>query len=96
MELWRLRATNTHLYPGAALAFAGKEAASAALGPGDQVLVEFADQGVAQGIVVGGGVGDPAVVQFGAHLTAKGTTVQPARWVLVRSADGLRVKRRES
>lgn len=77
-ELVRLRARHTHLYPGARLALAADDAAPRA---GSDVAIEFADSGRAAAHVAAAD-GDRLSVDVAAHRTARGTPIEPKRWLL--------------
>lgn len=86
-----LRASNTHLYPGARLT-AGDEPA---LRPGDTVAIEFADLGFANAKVrVAPAASRELVVD--AHRTRGGTEIVAKRWRVApidSAGDGPRVYR---
>ena len=77
-----LRATNTHLYPGAKLVADG----TPLLRAGDRVIVEFADLGAANGWVERRD-GDRIVLAVEAHRTARGADVAARAWVVERSRE---------
>jgi len=88
----RLRATNTHLYPGARLRVEGVEG----LRKGDAVTIEFADMQVASARVLGVREGRIELAVAG-HLTAKGTAIAAKRWLaeaLEGEGTGYRIVRR--
>ncbi len=74
----RLRATATHLYPGARLL--------GAAGPGAATLA-FAD-GVETSAEIGA---DGDTLTVAAHRTASGAAIQARRWRLRRTEEGFRV-----
>lgn len=78
-----LRASNTHLYPGARLT-AGDEPA---LRPGDTVAIEFADMRIANAKVRAA----PAAsleLAVDAHRTRGGTAIAAKRWLLAAIESG--------
>ena len=85
-----LRATNTHLYPGARLL------GPAVLRAGQRLTIEFSDLGSAAARVEAA-AGREATLAVGAHATARGTAIAAKRWLIEPAGDGgWRVKRRLS
>ncbi len=76
----RLRAGNTHLYPGARLYFADTDEGPV---PGDDLLVEFADLGVVHG-QARAIPGAPQRLAFcmRSHRTTRGATVPARGWIV--------------
>jgi hypothetical protein len=77
--VWSLRASNTHLYPGARLGVAQGD--DFAPRRGDALLIEFADLGVAQGAVVAV-EGDRVTLAVEPHRTRRGTLVAARQWIV--------------
>ena len=85
----RLRATHTHLYPGAVLRDDGHP-----LRRGQALRIEFADLGSAAARVQSCSAGR-VLLAVDAHRTARGTQVAARRWLIEAGADGeWRVRRR--
>ncbi|MFO1294473.1 MAG: hypothetical protein U1F07_15610 [Rubrivivax sp.] len=87
-----LRASHTHLYPGARLHGSG-----ITLRRGRQIEIEFSDLGHARARVEAA-AGARATLAVSAHRTARGTSVAAKRWQLERQPgdDGWRVLRRSA
>ena len=79
----RLRATHTHLYPGARLR---REDGAAELRKGDAVTIEFADMQVASAKVAA--THDEQIeLAVASHRTGKGKAIAAKRW-LVQASEG--------
>jgi hypothetical protein len=86
--VWSLRASNTHLCPGARLGVAQGD--DFAPRRGDALLIEFVDLGVAQGAVVAV-EGARVTLAVEAHRTRRGTLVAARQWIVepaAASSDG--------
>ncbi|MCA0239405.1 MAG: hypothetical protein LCI02_00985 [Proteobacteria bacterium] len=70
-----LRATNTHLYPGARLR------GPLALRVGQRLTIEFSDLGSAAARVDAAADGE-ATLAVSAHATARGTAIAAKRWLI--------------
>lgn len=91
--LWTLRATHTHLYPGARL----WALPDGPLSPqaGDALVIEFADLTVGRAVCLAI-VDDELQMAVDSHRTRSGTVVAPRRWRAQRLRDeqgreGLRI-----
>lgn len=78
-RVWRLAASNTHLYPGARLV--EREEGGATPESGDALVVEFADQRAATGEVRSVAQGRVAV-EVAPYVTAHGTAIPRKAWTL--------------
>jgi hypothetical protein len=76
--MMRLRATNTHLYPGARLR---AEEGAAELRKGDAVAIEFADLQVAIARVATTRRDGQIELAVASHRTGKGTAIAAKRWL---------------
>jgi hypothetical protein len=79
--VWRLAASNSHLYPGARLT--EREAGAATPARGDALVVEFADQRAATGKVAAV-TQDRVAIDVAACVTARGTAIPRKAWTLAR------------
>jgi len=89
----RLRATHTHLYPGARLRV---QEGAAELRKGDTVTIEFADMQVARAKVAATRDGRVELA-VASHRTGKGTAIAAKRWLVEaseREGAGYRIVRR--
>ena len=77
MTPWRLRAANTHLYPGARL----RGTLPATQRGGYPVIIEFADGALATGQVEDTDADGPTLA-LDAWVTRRGALVTPRRWRL--------------
>jgi hypothetical protein len=88
-----LRATHTHLYPGARLR------GLTALRTGQRLTIEFSDLGSAAARVEAA-AGREATLAVAAYATARGTSIAAKRWLIEQreqgEADEWRVRRRLS
>ena len=79
MTVWRLAASNTHLYPGARLHALEAGSFRQQLRAGDAIPIEFTDQGTAQAEAADV-LPQGWQLRVQAHTTARGTTVSARRW----------------
>lgn len=81
MRVLRLRATNTHLYPGARLALAEPGDAPR---KSDRAVIEFADGEAAQATVIAATPDARIELAVEGHRTGRGTTIAAKRWLAER------------
>lgn len=79
-RLWRFRAANTHLYPGARLRLV--EGGAAAAEVADAVQIEFSDLGCVSGRIAAGSAAQRLEIALTAHRTARGTAVSAKSWFI--------------
>jgi hypothetical protein len=91
----RLRASHTHLYPGARLCLVD---GSSVPRKGAKAEIEFADRIVAKASIAAAGAGKPIEFDVESYRTRSGSTIEVKRWLAVsddeREARAYRVVRR--